>query len=594
MRHWIQNIVCVLAICGAPLLIGPSIAHAEDVSVEAVVSANKISLKEGMQLTLTIHGGGTGGIDPVQLPKIEGFDANYVGPSTKISIMNGQYASEKSFNYNLFPNTTGHFQIPAIPVVVKGQTYQTQPIHIEVVDAPAGQTTESEQTLQDVKDRILILLSTPKASVYVGEKVPISIRLLVTQLPVRNVQFPSFDKDGFTMEEIEQPKQYNDVYKGVKYDVVDFQTYIYPTRSGELPFGPVNIVGKLLYKTQQSPGDSFFGNLFESYQERPLTVTSEGLKLNVLPLPTAGQPQNFSGAVGKLHFTMTAGPAEVKVGDPVTVRMNLTGSGNFKSIKMPVIASPLFKSYDPQIKDTPEGKVSEQIIIPTGTDSIEVPAVSFDFFNPETGQYQTIRQGPFPIKVTAVAENQEFKAVGFNALGQGQPAGQTVDYVRTYIIEPFKTVGGWFRTWVAWVIVVGILGMVGGWVAWQRWNARLASDSAFARRRGAYKNANQSILMAAKHLDAGRPKDFYHALSRTLSTYLSDRFNAPAGTMSAETALPLLQKHHIPQEFQSAVKEIYTACDHVLFAGGSGDGQRMVQDLDKLKTLLAGLEKTLK
>src|SRR5437016_300440 len=104
---------------------------AQDISFNAVVSSNKVSPSDVVQLTLTITGT-KGDFSPLELGAIDGFDVRYVGPSTSISFINGAYSREKSFIYNLLPLKTGHFQIPSFSTTINNQKYTTQPIDIDV------------------------------------------------------------------------------------------------------------------------------------------------------------------------------------------------------------------------------------------------------------------------------------------------------------------------------------------------------------------------------------------------------------------------------------------------------------------------------
>ena len=68
-------------------------------------------------------------------------------------------------------------------------------------------------------------------------------------------------------------------------------------------------------------------------------------------LPEDNRPDDFSGAIGQFDFQASVAPLQVKAGDPLTLKMDIKGSGNFKNLKMPVFKAPGFKSYEPQIKD---------------------------------------------------------------------------------------------------------------------------------------------------------------------------------------------------------------------------------------------------
>ena len=112
-----------------------AVARAEDISFEATVDANKVSMGTAAQLTLTIHG--TQEIDKLNLPAIDGFETRYVGPSTQVSVVNGTYSTAKAFTYMLLPLKEGTFTIPPLEVQVKGQVYRTQLITMQVMPASA-------------------------------------------------------------------------------------------------------------------------------------------------------------------------------------------------------------------------------------------------------------------------------------------------------------------------------------------------------------------------------------------------------------------------------------------------------------------------
>jgi hypothetical protein len=548
------------------VMIVAAMAWAQDITVSASVTANKISLKDASQLTLTVSGV-KDNIDAPTLPKIDGLDIQYLGPSTQITIVNGQYSSQRSFIYNIFPSKTGQVQIPSIKMTVNGKDFNTEPINLEVVDGPAAQNASSDQApAENLSDKIFLVLASTKSQVYMGEKIPIIMKLFVSGVQVRNIEFPQMDKTGFQMEDVGQPQQYAQTVNGVQYNVVDFRTFIYPTRKGELEIGPAQMQVNLLYKTQDRSND-FFGAMFDSYQVRPVMVKSQPLKLTVQDLPAESKPADFSGAVGQLDFTASISPADVIVGDPVTLKMKVSGSANFKSIQMPVFNDSRFKTYEPQIKDEGNAKTLEQVIIPTTEQIVEIPSMTFSYFDALDGQYKTLSQGPFPLKVSPLAQGEEFKAVGFSDLPQTQSVqvGQ-VDYVEKYIKTPAMQLLGLFKTLRFWLIVLGVALVWGAWFAWRRFQDRLNKDTAYARRLNAGRNAKQGLSQAEKILKTGNAADFYAALDKTLHTYVKDKN---------------LNENDVP-----GLKAIFERADMVRFAGGQVDPKQMRQDLIYARTII--------
>ena len=584
-------------------------AFAEDISFEASVSSQHIALNEAAQLTLTVNGSKED-IDPINLPTIDGFDAKYIGPSTSIAITNGEYHSERSFAYNLFPSKTGHFQIPSISATIAGKSYSTLPIDVEVVaNRPQNAQNSSDEAsaaVDDLKNKIFISVSAAQNDAYLNQQVPLSVKLFVNGLPLRDIQLPKLEKNGFTLGEFTH-QQGTQVVEGIQYDVIEFKTDVYPSRTGELDIGPAEVEGNVVYKTKtgkRNPfagtawdDDDFFKGVFgDSYSARPITITSKPFHLNVSAWPTEGKPQDFSGAVGQFDFTASVSPQEAKVGDPLTLRMNLNGKGNFKNIQLPVFEHQEFKSYDPKIQDGVGTKALEQVIIPASDKITEVPEIRFSYFDPSTKEYKTITQGPFPIKIIAPDPGQEFKAVGFTEISHdktslpSQPSQSVLQNLWVKIAGRAVAFAHniWFWCGVALAMIIAI----GVW-AWRRYQYRLANDHRFARRRKALGSARKSLEQARNYMHSGNVKEFYALLAKALRDYLADQWHKPSAAITVEMITQEFKVQNIDASYVTQIKSILEQCDLVCFAGTRRDMSQMQNDLTQVQQLIAFFEKKL-
>ena len=593
------------------LMVSSSVLRAETVTFEATVNSPRVSLDEVMQLTLTITGVNDN-LDPVSLPVIDGLTAKYLGPSTNVSVINGVYHSERSFVYNLFPNKVGKYQIPAITATIAGQTYTTKPIDIEVVEssaqaqASAGPSNQNQApSAETLKDKILVIASVDKKDVYLNERIPLTIKLLVNGVPIRDIQYPQFEKQGFLVDDFDKPQQSSGLFNGVRYDTVEFKINIYPNRLGDLTLGPVQIQGNVVYKTGQSNpfnqegnffGADVFNNFFDSYAARPVTVMSDPIVLHVSPLPTENQSNDFSGAIGQsFDFQASVSPLEVKVGDPLTLKMELKGRGNFKNLKMPIFQAPGFKTYAPKIKNTGDEKSAEQVIIPTSAGIKEVPALHFTYFDTSLKDYQTITQGPFTIHVIASSPDQEFKAVGFSDVSKEASTqssnqfslGKMFTKINKFLKKLFGSI--WFWISLAFILVVG-----SSYFLWQRFQERLLNDPAFARRLKAVKEAKQALNQAKEYIAKGKVKDFYALLSKVLRDYLANKWHQPSAALSGVEILAKLKAVKVDEKYILQLKSILEQSDLVCFAGANRDTAGMRADLSQTQELITHLEKSLK
>jgi hypothetical protein len=591
------------------LLATGSLVSADAITFEAAVNSPRISLDEVLQLTLTVTGVNDN-LDPISLPVLDGFSAKYLGPSTRISIINGDYHSQKSFVYNLFPNKVGRFQIPPITATLSGQAYTTKPIDVEVFQNTAQAQAPSQPSDQNgapsdesLKDKIVVIASVDKTDVYLNGQIPLTVKLLYRDVPVRSIQYPQFDKTGIVVDDYEKPQEGSLLVNGVKYDGVEFKTNIYPNHLGDLTVGPVQIQGNVLYKThQESPfnqennpfGAEIFNNFFDSYAARPITVASQPIQLHVLPLPEHNRPADFSGAIGQFNFQASVAPQQVKAGDPLTLKMSVQGNGNFKNFKMPVFHGDGFKSYAPQIKDTGDAKTVEEVIIPTSASIKEVPALQFSYFDTSTKDYKTITQGPFAIQVTAISPDQDFKAIGFSDVSH-EPVLPTNQFsfrmIFNGIAQVLRKLGSsiWFWLSMGLILVAGV-----SYFLWRRFQDRLENDPAFARRLKAVKEARKALGPAEGYISTGKTKDFYALLSKVLRDYLANKWHQTSAALSTNEILSHLKASKLDEAHIEQIKTILERSDLVCFAGATFESEKMRTDLSHAQNLIAQLEKQLK
>jgi len=540
MKNFLFTIFFVLS------FLCPQQSFARDVSVEAEVNIRKVVLDSFIRLTIRVNG--TQNAAPVELPNIEGFESRYLGPSRQTSVFNGQFTSSIQFSYSLFPLKTGKFEIPAVTINVDGTGYTTQPIPVEVIDAQNPASLQGGSSPVGLSDKIFMALKVPKQKVYLNEEIPVKILFFVTDLSVQDIQFPELKTVGINVGEYGKPQQYQQVIHGVRYDIVEFNTVIYPTRTGDITFGPAELQCNQVIRTSQRQGspfgggfldESFFDSFFDSYEKRSLTIKSDEVVLKVLPLPEEDQPEGFSGAVGHFNFSVSASPLKVKVGDPVTVRMTIGGEGNLGAVNFPEFKhTDQFKIYEPVIKEEEGVKILEQVIIPKSERVTEVPAMKFSYFDTELGQYKTVTKGPFALEAEAIKREEGFKVVGMDrketAIDVSEALGQDIVFIKDDIGQLRKKGSAFYRSILFYMMVLLIgSAFVAGYVFYQRTH-RLETDVVYARRLHAPRKARKGLKEAKHLMDAGKVEEFYDMLFKTFQHYLGNKFHLSSGAVTVE------------------------------------------------------------
>ncbi len=594
--------IFVLSFCIWNLSSGPGLA--QNISFRAQVDRNKVSLGSWIRLMLTVEG--TSDVSEIKLPDMDGFEVRHVGPSTRVSIVNGQYSSSKTFAYSLLPLKTGALHIPAVSISVGTQTYASEPIDIEVVDTPSAAQDPGQPKSPMLQDRIFLVLKTPKQELYINERLPVKVILFVTDLSVADIHFPELKQVGIDVDTFGQPRQYEQTIGGVRYNVVEFDANVYPTRPGKMTLGPAkldcNLVGRS--STQRSPfdrqsvfDDDFFNTFFDRYEKQPIVLQSEEVTLNVSPLPQEGRPEDFSGAVGRFEFEASVAPSEVNAGDPLTVKMNVRGDGYLKGIELPAFRHlEEFKVYDPQIKEEDKNKKLEQVIIPESEKILQVPAIRFSSFDPSLGKYQTVSKGPFPVTIRQTDNAQGLKVVGMDRSIDTRPP-ETLGHDIVFIKDDpgeFYPVGRRFYHAIWFYILVGLC--AGLWtvsyVIYMRTH-RMQTDIVYARRLLAPRQARHGLRQAKRFKELKQGEEFYTTLFKTLQGYLGNKLHLPPGAVTFSTIQSRLSGPIEAQRIEE-IRIAFEECDAVRYAPAKIHEQTLAESYERVERIIDHLERHLK
>jgi len=240
-----------------------------------------------------------------------------------------------------------------------------------------------------------------------------------------------------------------------------------------------------------------------------------------LPLPTEGQPENFSGAVGDFYVSSDISPTSVAAGEPLTLRLHISGAGNFDRVDSTMFdhldhwkTYPAKSSFTPSDAVGNEGeKVFEQPLIAAQPGEQSIPGLEFDYFNPNTRQYEHL-QTP-EIKVTVAASLAS--GLGLNsASATGAAAGLRPDHrLPQGSVSELRPL--YFRALFLMIPTMLALLLAGSWFAVRPNAARATSKAA--------KRVLAELDAAAR---AGDSSVFFAAAKRVLLQSFAARWQMPA------------------------------------------------------------------
>jgi len=413
--------IVFLTICGASMI--TTTALAGKVQVSASLSPSTVGIGEYAVLKITVSGDNNALIN---LPDIDGLGFQSSGISRRMSIINGNVYASKTVQYIVYPEKQGTFSIEPITIESsEGKIVVKDKIQLKVNQA-SGKTMGSSKNKglstqpspnktpsKALKDVAFIDVVGLKKDAIVGEDIPVKIRTFFKYgTGGRLKALPALDNQSFTVKiDADNPQQERARYKGEIYDVVIYDATISPIKEGEFKLTfkedtSIIIRKKSPRRRRNDPfSDPFFDSFFTSGYRKNLRLSTEPFTMKGTAPPADGQPSGFDGAIGKFQISATAPTNPIHAGDPLTLKIHVTGEGNFSRVKAPHMTDPKgWKTYPAKshiVKNRAGDsiKIFEQTIIPRNTSVKNIPPLELVFYNPETKQYETTRTQAIPIEV---------------------------------------------------------------------------------------------------------------------------------------------------------------------------------------------------
>ena len=270
---------------------------------------------------------------------------------------------------------------------------QSRPLVLTVVQGnPPSASGEQETAFLRIKPAT--------KTIYLGQILPVQIQCYCRN-NVDHIYPPQLSSDNYIIGEIQGAKQQATSAQvgNTLFNHFTFSTTATAVKAGTYPLGPATW-NMMVYDGRQR---NFFGML----EGRQHSFTSDTPAITVVPVPTAGAPASFNGAVGEYSISQyEAGPTSVAVGDPITLKIRIAGRGSFDTVTLPTnidAAWREFKTYPPTSKAEAGSKNFEQIITPQNAEVKEIPAFAFSYFDPDRRTFVTLTHPAIPLTVQATA-----------------------------------------------------------------------------------------------------------------------------------------------------------------------------------------------
>jgi hypothetical protein len=561
-------------------------AGAAEPSISASIDPAQIALDQSARLTITASGDDPQRIAP---PRVPGLVFTAVGQSRRVESVNGVTTSTFSVTYEVRAQQAGTYVIASIAP-------GGQPLMLRVdaaADAPAarpgaslpGPTAPSpsaaDQPHLTADGAAFVRLRVPTRELYVGQSVPVEIQVGTRDGVVASLNgLPTVNGDAFTLDKLPpQPeRRTGELIDGKPFTVFSWHSALAAIKPGVLSLSveaPLTVRiprprpdGQLLDGSSLADAfdDPAFQGFFGASTEKDVVVSSPAANFTVLELPAEGRPKDFSGAVGKFRISSELQDHRVTVGDPVTLRMTVSGEGEFDRITSSMLTDVAhWKTYQPTAKFTSADttayrgeKTFEQPVVATEPGRQTLPGMTFSYFDPSTRRYETAQTAPLTVEVEPAPAGPPSARADQAPPGppaSGGDAGLRADHAPSRDVELLVPL--YDRPAFLAVPSLMVLGFAGAWLWLQRRERRSRDE------RTAWDDARliEPARLAAQ-MDratvAGDVPGFFHAARAVMQSLLSARWRiAPDAVTLAEVDARLGADSEVLTLFVMAEEALY-------------------------------------
>jgi hypothetical protein len=349
---------------------------------------------EAIELTVAINAPGS--VTPqIVAPSLSPFDILRSSSVPRVSYdprgAQGAGSVLAEFRYVLTTDRIGTFTIPSFEARLGPQTVRSRPLQIQVRpseprgNVPTVVARARIDTSLEVNFRALALPET----VYVGQQANYEVAVFLNESVRdrlrRNPTF--FPPDMQSMLAYDLPSRGDPPRRRVGsrcFDALVYQRALFPLMSGRFAIPPAQLVYSLPLSA------SFF-----SREETHELQTDSTIIVAVEP-PRTGRPGDFSGAVGSLRVAARLDTSVARVGDPVVLTVNVSGTGNVKLFPRPAVSIPwaTLVNGDERVRvDETSRRIAgskefDWVLTPRLAGELDLPPIRYPYFNPDSRRYE--------------------------------------------------------------------------------------------------------------------------------------------------------------------------------------------------------------
>jgi hypothetical protein len=637
MKRNASSLSMIRSIAGAValvlcLLVAPGLAAEGEIRVEA--SAEEIFVGESVEYHVEIRN--VKSPTPPDLSDLKpDFDVVSQGDQSRNQsstfIINGRVTQQNVlshvYQFRLTPKSAGDLTIPPAKATIDGQTISSNRLPLRVVSP-------------EEQDLVLVETKANHQRVYPTQPFVVTLRVLVHPLPkVSNSDplgplrrrpphlqinwtdpqpglavdeknqwlqpFLSEEGVGFTLNDIAtrsasffdgprlavlglgKGRETRNGLDGkpIEYFVYELSRTFTPEKTGTYQFGPALVKGTFVAGME--------GN---EYAAKRLVAISPAVSVAVRDVPSP-RPPTFCGGIGSYLVTASATPTELRVGDPLTLTLELQRgeqSGSLELIAAPDLSAVpgMTENFD-LIDKNPTGRIEGRIkkfayAMRPKQANVKIPPLTVTMFDPQAEKFTDVKTAAIPLQVSEASKITSGDLVGSLPTSGSTEIKSRAEGIFQNITDPSEmrderiSVGGWLGATIGIWCLAGIV-----IVATLRYRSK-SSDAGWQRRQQARRRAARQLDLARESLSRSQAEETRQHVRSAIIGLIADMNNRVTEGLTATDAAAALASAGVPPSDLAVAAQLLESIEAAAYgAGQSFDGAQAIETANGLISCIA-------
>lgn len=519
----------------------------------------------------------------VDEPNIDNVEILGSSKGRNVTIVNGNRSAIFEFVYSFLPQKEGQLTIPPFQFELgNGKKIESKPISIEVKPQSAIQQSHDSD--------YYVALELSEEEVSIGQKFYINY-VLYSKTGVAGVDIvKESDFKGFKTNMAKHPQGYNEVkvngerfYKRI---LLSYESYA--QKSGTFKIEPFTIEVGIPVENARP---DIFGNI--PTKDKYLASKEAIIKVKQL---NGVAPESFSGGIGRFTMETTTRDTVITTDDAITVKMEITGTGNAKFWEQPRQNAPdEWEAFSPKL-------ISEKKVIATFGPAVKktyeyvyLPkkegkytfTPEFSYYDSDNSKYVTLKDKTFHFDIKK----------GNNKVDD-LPTDEKIK-VKPPIIKTKKD-GMNYPLIIGGILILGLSAYLLSKVFRKKEKdskEHIPTHEKKVKKTKPKKEKSSKKSKSAGKIDFSRTEEnlknkhlkaFYQSLSLDLHHYIGDKYNMTNIELTHENIVEKMQQDNVASSYIDELISILNQCDMATYGGLSGDAndlfrrsKRLIDDLEQ-------------